>query len=149
MVVSTPSRTFLGRGSEAGIVLLELFGDGPDNASIENYVATEAPGSFMSTVINLLETEDFSAATSPRRLHLSYSTTNDQRRATELANLIHESEYEWLEYESVSYSDSDYEHAYPTAFTDGLAIVLGSQGPSHVSRCGPVACDHIVGRRRC
>lgn len=126
-----PSRTFIGKGSEAGIVLLELFSEGPEGAAFDNYVATDAESGYAGAVRNILFSQDFSEATAPRRLHLSFSTSNNVQLLTELADLIGQAEYPWLEFESVYYSDLDYENAYPTAFTDGLRFIFG--GESSVS----------------
>jgi hypothetical protein len=122
---NNPSRTFIGRGSEAGIVLLELFGEGPEEGSFENYVATDSAAGFTGKTISILETEDFSRATTPKKLHFSFSVSNNVPLATELADLIDDADYPWLEFESVYYSDTDYENTYPIAFADGLRFVFG------------------------
>ncbi|MBT8208240.1 MAG: hypothetical protein HKN94_10950 [Acidimicrobiales bacterium] len=121
-----PSRTFIGRGFEAGIVLLDLFGEGPEDAGFDNYVATDVESGFATEVRGVLESEDFSDATTSKRLHFSFSASNNVRLMTELTDLIDQAEYPWLEFESVYYSDLGFFNAYPTAFTDGLAYVLGT-----------------------
>jgi hypothetical protein len=122
---NSTSRTFIGRGNEAGVVLLELFGEGPDEGAFDNYVATDPPERFTSVVVSIVKTEDFSQAESSRKLHLSFSKDNNVYALTRLADLIDEAGYPWLEYESVYYSDSFFNDTYRTAYADGLRFVFG------------------------
>jgi hypothetical protein len=48
------SRTFIGRGSEAGIVLMTLFLENSAVSIFENFIATDSPGSFNSAVIHMI-----------------------------------------------------------------------------------------------
>jgi hypothetical protein len=122
---NSTSRTLIGRASEAGVVLLELFGEGPDESAFDNYVATDPPERFTSVVVSIVKTEDFSQAESSRKLHLSFSKDNNVYALTRLADLIDEAGYPWLEYESVYYSDSFFNDTYRTAYADGLRFVFG------------------------
>lgn len=123
---NNPSRTLIGRGSEAGIVLLELFGEGPEEAKFDNYVATDAANQSAKAALNTLEGQDFSEAATSKKLHLCFSTTGrTQLHLIRLNDLLDQAEYPWLQYQSVSYPDTDYENTYPQAFADGLAFVLG------------------------
>lgn len=121
---SSSSRTFIGRGFAAGVVLLELFGEGPDEAAFDNFVATDPDTRFTIPVVSILETEDFSQAASSKKLHFSFSRSNNVVAMTQLADLIDEADYPWLQYESVYYSDSYFDSVYPTAFADGLKFVF-------------------------
>jgi hypothetical protein len=122
---NSPSRTFMGRASEAGIVLLELFGEDPDDGVFDNYLATDPPERFTAAVVSILETEDFSQAATSKKLHLSFSDGNNVYALTQLADLIDQADYPWLEYESVYYPDSYFTDTYQTAFADGLRFAFG------------------------
>jgi hypothetical protein len=122
---NSSSRTFIGRGDVGGVVLLELFGEGPDEGAFDNYVATDPPTDFTRAVVSILETEDFSQAATSKKLHLSYSDANNVVALTQLADLIDQANYPWMEYESVYYSGTYFIDTYPTAYADGLRFVLG------------------------
>lgn len=121
---TSTSRTFIGRGHEAGVLLLELLGEGPDESAFDNYVGTDSPTDFTRAAVSILRTEDFSQAASSKKLHFSFSAANNVFAQTLLADLVDEAGYPWLEFESVFYSDSHFNNTYPTAFADGLKFVF-------------------------
>jgi len=53
------SRTFIGRGSEAGIVLMTLFLEDLESSVFDNFIATDPASSFNSAVIGMIEKDDF------------------------------------------------------------------------------------------
>ena len=121
---NNPSRTFIGRGSEAGIVLLALFLENSENSEFTNFIATDPPSSFLLDVIDIIKNNDFSKNNSKKKLHFSFSTSNDSSTCNKLIELINQSQYDWLEFESIQYTDSDYVHTYPISFAAGLKFVF-------------------------
>lgn len=49
------SRTFIARGSEAGIVIMSMFLEGSEDSVFDNFIATDSPASFNSEIIELIE----------------------------------------------------------------------------------------------
>ena len=118
------SRTFIGRGSEAGIVLMTLFLEDSESSVFENFIVTDPAGSFISAVIRMIEKDDFPKNKQNKRLHFSFSTSNDYDECTQLINMINEAEYPWLQFESLEYTNSNYEKTYPASFAAGIKYVF-------------------------
>lgn len=118
------SRTFIGRGSEAGIVLMTLFLEDSESSVFDNFIATDSPGSFNSTVMNMIEKDDFPKKKLNKKLHFSFSTSNDYDDCTKLINMINEAQYPWLKFESVEYANSNYENTYPGSFAAGIKYIF-------------------------
>ena len=118
------SRTFIGRGSEAGIVLMTLFLENSESSAFENFIVTDPPGSFNSAVIQMIEKNDFPKSKQNKRLHFSFSTSNNYEECTTLINMINEAEYPWLKFESLEYTNSNYENTYPASFAAGIKYVF-------------------------
>jgi predicted alpha/beta superfamily hydrolase len=118
------SRTFIGRGSEAGIVLLALFLENSENTEFTNFIATDPPSSFLWDVIDIIKNNDLANNKLEKRLHFSFSTSNDGSTCNKLIDLIDQSQYDWLEFESIQYTESDYVHTYPISFAAGLKFVF-------------------------
>ena len=119
-----PSRTFIGRGSEAGIVLLALFLENSENSEFINFIATDPPSSFMREVIDIIRDNDLSKNDLKKKLHFSFSTSNNGSTCNQLIELIEQSQYEWLDFESIQYTDSDYVHTYPMSFAAGIKFIF-------------------------
>jgi hypothetical protein len=118
------SRTFIGRGSEAGIVLMTLFLEYSESSVFENFIVTDPAGSFNATVIQMIEKDDFPKNKLNRKLHFSFSTSNNHDQCTKLIKLIEVAEYPWLEFESLEYTNSNYENTYPASFAAGIKYVF-------------------------
>ena len=118
------SRTFIGRGSEAGIVLMALFLEDSVSSVFDNFIVTDPSTDFMDTVINMIENDDFPQNKSDKKLHFSFSTDNDQEKCNEIINLILAAQYPWLQFRPVEYWNSDYENTYPIAFADGIDYIF-------------------------
>ena len=118
------SRTFIGRGSEAGIVLMTLFLENSDVAVFESFIVTDPAPSFTSAVIQMMEEDNFPKDKLNRKLHFSFSTSNDYELCTKLITLLKEAQYPWLKYETVMYADSNYENTYPVSFAAGLEYIF-------------------------
>ncbi|MEN8250218.1 MAG: hypothetical protein ABFS32_14895 [Bacteroidota bacterium] len=115
------SRTFIGRGSEAGIVLMTLF---LKSSVFENFIVTDPPGSFNLAVMQMIEKDDFPKNKLKKKLHFSFSTSNNHDECTRLINMIKEAQYPWLQFESLEYANSDYENTYPASFAAGIKYVF-------------------------
>ena len=118
------SRTFIGRGSEAGIVLMTLFFESSKASVFESYIVTDPSPSFTSAVIQMIENEDVPKSSPDKKLHFSFSTSNDYNLCTKLINLFEEAQYSWLKYETIEYTDSNYENTYPVSFAAGLEYIF-------------------------
>jgi predicted alpha/beta superfamily hydrolase len=118
------SRTFVGRGSEAGIVLMTLFLENSECSVFENFIVTDPAGSFNSAVIQMIEKDDFPKNKKRKKLHFSFSTSNNHDQCTKLIKLIEVAEYPWLEFESLEYTKSNYENTYPVSFAEGIKYVF-------------------------
>ena len=118
------SRTFIGKGSEAGIVLMALFLENPENAVFDNFIVTDPSPKYTSAIINLIENDNFPKNKLTKKLHFSFSTSNDRATCTKLINLIKEARYQWLQFESVEYTNSDYESTYPISYAAGIKYIF-------------------------
>ncbi len=114
------SRTFIGRGSEAGLVLMTLFLENPKTSVFDNFIATDSPGTFNSTIVDMIEKDDFPKNKLNKKLHFSFSTSNDYDQCTKMINTINEAQYPWLQFESIEYTNSNYENTYPISFAAGI-----------------------------
>ena len=77
-----------------------------------------------SAIINLIEKDDFPKNKLNKKLHYSFSISNDRAKCTKLINLINEAQYPWLQVESIEYTNSDYENTYPISYADGLKYIF-------------------------
>lgn len=121
---SNTSRTFIGRGSEGGIVLMTMFLEESESAYFDNFIVTDPASYFSTSVINLIENDDFPKNKGNKKLHFSFSSSNNFAICTKLINTIDEANYPWLEFEFVDYMDNDYENTYPLAFAAGLKFIF-------------------------
>jgi len=117
------SRTFIARGSEAGLVLITLFKEDSETSLFENFVATDSPESFNSYVINIINRDNFPKNKKNKKLHFSFSSSNNLFSCTNLINSFNQAQYPWLQFESKEYT-SDYENTYPAAFAEGLKYIF-------------------------
>ena len=117
------TRTFIGRGSEAGIVMMALFLEDSASSVFDNFIVTDPSSSFMDSIIDILENDDFPQNKSDKKLHFSFSTSNNQAKCNQIISLLNTAQYSWLEFETVAYT-TDYENTYPISFTDGLDYIF-------------------------
>jgi predicted alpha/beta superfamily hydrolase len=118
------SRTFIGRGSEAGIVLMTLFLEDSRSSVFENFIATDPASSFNSAVISMIEKDDFPRNKLNKKLHYSFSSSNDYEECTKLINMLTEAQYPWLKFESTVYPNRNYESTYPLSFAAGIKYIF-------------------------
>jgi predicted alpha/beta superfamily hydrolase len=121
---NNPSRTFIGKGSESGIVLMALFLENQENSVFDNFIATDPSGLYASAIIEMIENNSFPKNKSNKKLHFSFSTSNDRAKCTKLVNLIKEAQYPWLQFESIEYTNSNYENTYPISFANGIKYIF-------------------------
>lgn len=118
------SRTFIGRGSEAGIVLMTLFLEDSETSVFDNFIVTDPSASFTGTVINIIENDDFPQDKLNNKLHFSFSSSNDQEKCNKLIELLNEAQYPWLQFESINYSNNNFEGTYPISFAAGINYIF-------------------------
>ncbi len=118
------SRTFIGKGSEAGVVLMALFLEDTETSLFDNFIATDPSPKYASAIINLIAKDNFSKKKLNKKLHFSFSTSNNRTKCTNLINLIKEAKYEWLQVESIEYTNSNYENTYPISYAAGIKYVF-------------------------
>ena len=121
---NNPSRTFIGKGSESGVVMMALFLENQETSVFDNFIATDPSPLYTSAIIELLETNNFPQNKLDKKLHFSFSTTNDPVKCTELIYLIYEAHYPWLQFESIEYTKSDYENTYPISYAAGIKFIF-------------------------
>lgn len=119
---SNTSRTFIGRGSEGGQVLMTLFVEEKETSVFQNFIATDATS--IGRVKFMIEAEDFPQEKENKKLHYSFSSNGYYNENMKFINTINEQAYPWLEFRSVEYPNLTYENAYSTAFVDGLKYVF-------------------------
>ena len=118
-------RTLIARASEAGIVLMALFQEDPASSVFENFVATDPDGTWISYILWLINGDHFPENKENKKLHFSFSATNNRSHCNDLINAINQAEYPWLQFESIEYT-SDFENTYPEAFADGIKYVFNN-----------------------
>ncbi|WP_370479681.1 hypothetical protein [Tamlana flava] len=118
------SRTFIGKGSESGVVLMTLFLEDTAQQVFDNFVVTDPSPNYASSIIDLIEKNNFPKNKSNKKLHFSFSTSNDRTKCTTLIKLITEAKYPWLQFEAKEYKESDFENTYPLSYAEGLKFVF-------------------------
>lgn len=119
-----PSRTFIGKGSESGVVLMALLLEDSEAPVFDNFIATDPSSLYSSAIIDMLENETFPASKTHKRLHFSFSTSNDRALCMRLIEAIDGAGYPWLTFEATEYTDSDYENTYPISYAAGIRFVF-------------------------
>jgi predicted alpha/beta superfamily hydrolase len=117
------SRTFIGRGSEAGVVSMALFLENPETSVFDNFIATDSPHYFNYEITELIESGNFPQDKGNKRFHYSFSATNDYRSCTDMINKINDAEYPWLQFKSKQYF-GEFITTYPAAFAAGIKYVF-------------------------
>lgn len=121
---SNTSRTFIGRGYQAGLVLMTLFLEETEDSVFDNFIATDSPTVYNSTIINLIENEDFPQNKQNKKLHFSFTSTNDQESCNKMIISINEAQYPWLQFESKKYYGSTFDNTYPISYAEGIKFVF-------------------------
>jgi len=118
------TRTFIGKGSEGGLVLMALFLENPETSVFDNFIVTDPSPKYVSAVINLIEKGNISENKSNKKLHYSFSTSNNREKCIKLINLIEEANYKWLQFGSKEYTNSNFENTYPVSYAEGIKYVF-------------------------
>ncbi|MBT8205479.1 MAG: hypothetical protein KJO20_08910 [Eudoraea sp.] len=90
---SNTSGTFIGKGSESGVVLMALFLETSKAPAFDNFIVTDPSPLYASAVMDLIENDGVIEHKQSKKLHLSFSTSNDRTKCTKLINLITEAQY--------------------------------------------------------
>jgi len=117
------SRTFIARGGEAGLVLMTLFLEDSETSVFDNFIATDSPIRFNSPIRELIGSGEFPQEKGNKKLHFSFSDSNDFNSCDNMISEINEAEYTWLQFESNQYSGS-YTTTYPAAFKAGIKFIF-------------------------
>ena len=117
-------RTFIGKGSESGVVLMTLFMESPETSLFDNFIVTDPSPKYADAIINLIHKGNFPKNKHDKKLHYSFSTSNDREKCLKLIGLIKESQYDWLQLESIEYTNSDYENTYPISYAAGIQYIF-------------------------
>lgn len=118
------SRTLIGRGSEAGIILMALFLENSETSVFNNFIVTDPSPKYGSAIIDLVEKDNIPKNKLDKKLHFSFSTSNDRAKCTKLINLIKDAHYRWLQVESIEYTNSNYENTYPISYAAGIEYIF-------------------------
>lgn len=123
---SNSSRTFIGKGSESGVVLMSLFAEDQEASIFNNFIATDPSPLYISAITEMIENENFPKNRTNKKLHFSFSTSNNKATCTRLINLIKDAQYSWLQFESIEYTNSNYENTYPISYAAGIKFIFGN-----------------------
>jgi hypothetical protein len=123
---NNPSRTFVGKGSESGVVLMALLLEEAETPAFDNFIATDPSSMYSSAIIEMLENETFPTNKVSKKLHFSFSTSNDRALCTRIIDLLDGAQYPWLTFEATEYTDSDYENTYPISYAGGIRFVFSN-----------------------
>ncbi len=117
------SRTFIGRGSEAGVVIMSMFLEDSETSVFNNFIATDSPVGFNNEIVELIDSGNFPQDKGNKKLHFSFSNSNNSSNCNNMINKINEADYPWLQFESTHYNDI-YTNTYPEAFTAGINYIF-------------------------
>jgi predicted alpha/beta superfamily hydrolase len=118
------SRTFIGKGSEGGLVLMALFVEESKNTMFDNFIVSDPSPKYAQAIINLIEKGEIPENKANKKLHLSFSKTNNRDLCNDLIKHINDGQFPWLQFESKEFATSDHETTYPIAFAEGLQYVF-------------------------
>ena len=76
------SRTFIGKGSEGGIVLMTFFLECSESSVFEIFIVSDFPSSFNSAVKQIIEKDEFPKNKLNKTLHFSFSTAITETNAS-------------------------------------------------------------------
>ena len=88
---------------------------------------TDPSPKYASAIIELIESDHFPKNKSNKKLHFSFSKSNDRAKCTTLISLINQANYSWLEFEAKEYKGSNFENTYPVSYAEGLRFVFMEQ----------------------
>lgn len=118
------SHTFIGKGSESGVVIMALLLENSESPLFDNFIATDPSGLYASAIIKMIEDNDFPQNKTNKKLHFSFSTSNDRVKCNQIIELIKKAKYPWLQFKGVEYTQSNYENTYPVSFAEGLKFIF-------------------------
>ena len=118
------SRTFIGRGSEGGLIQLALLEEDPSSAIFDNFISTDPSDPFINNMLFKIQNGTVPDYVETKKFHFSYSADANIANCRALEDLINEADFDWLNFSSIYYQDNIFEDAYPDAFNDGLQFVF-------------------------
>ncbi len=125
---NSTSRTFIGRGTQAGVVIMTMLLEDPVNSVFDNFIATDMPDFATIPVTTMFQNDNFPANISNKKLHYSFSSgntfTNPQALSRALIQLIEDKQYPWLTFDSIEYANNDFENTYKQSFAAGINFVF-------------------------
>lgn len=121
-----PEMTLIGKGSEAGIVLTALFLENPESTPFSKFIATDPSPLYTNSLIQIIDSTNFSVRRPTRKLHFSFSTSNDRESCLKLIRQLKEKNYPWLQFRAKEYRESNFETTYPVAFTEGIDYLFNT-----------------------
>ena len=118
------SRTFIAKGSEAGVVLLSLLSEDQASSVFNNFIATDSPSSFNNVVIEMIRNNKVPGDLKDKKLHFSFSISNNRDNCLALISAFEKAQYPWLMFESKEYTATNFNNTYPISFAAGLKFVF-------------------------
>ena len=116
------SRTLIGRGSAASMVLATLFMEEQETTVFQNFVATAVPG--LAYFNEIMAKGDFPQAKTNKKLHFSLDGESNYELNMKFINTLNEKAYPWLEFGWSEYPDLHFTNSYPTAYADGIKFIF-------------------------
>lgn len=120
------TRTFIGRGSEAGIVMATMLMEDPATAIFDNFIGTDSSTAFTNSISSDVVLGNIPAYTSDKKLHFSFTSSNNRATCTNLIAAFTNAQIPWLQFASEEYPQMTYPQAYPTAWAAGLNFVYNN-----------------------
>ena len=120
------TRTFIGRGSEAGIVMATMLMEDPATSIFDNFIGTDSSTAFSNSITSAVNTGGYPPYTSDKKLHFSFTSSNNRTACTNLINAFNNAQIPWLQFASEEYPQLTYPQAYPTAWAAGLNFVYNN-----------------------
>ena len=118
------SGTFIGKGSEGGLVLMALFSKDSKNSMFDNFIVTDPSPKYAQAVIDVIQKGELTENKNNKKLHFSFSTSNNRTLCNELIKQISDAQLPWLQFESKEYTNSNYENTYPISFAEGIRYIF-------------------------
>ena len=116
------SRTLIGRGSAASMVLATLFMEEQETTVFQNFIATAVPG--LGYFNEIVVKGDFPQAKANKKLHFSLDGESNYELNMKFINTLNEKAYPWLEFGWSEYPDLHFTNSYPTAYADGIKFIF-------------------------
>ncbi|WP_367389557.1 hypothetical protein [Lewinella sp. LCG006] len=121
---SNGSKTLIGRGDAAGIILVNMFNESGASHGFKNFVATDPFIDYISYLNSIIPSDNFPMDKSDMKLHYSFTENYELDRNRLFIDRVNNKNYPWLSFSAEEYPNLLYEEDYPTIYADGLKFIF-------------------------